>query len=302
MSGVIISNTTISRPPLKSIEGKQIGGLSGKPLFELSTQQLSLFHQMTGGAIPLIGAGGVSDAETAWAKIVAGASLVQLYSALVYKGPALVSDICAGLGQKLMQHNFLRLQDAIGSQNTKSGKYNGAAGAYKTDAPDFIFPENELSRGDSRFFVAKGDPWKFNGTASLEGKKLGAISGYTYSDVINEYIKKNQGSGKVSLVSGDKTPTQRLVSMLLSNPQRVNVVVEDLSVIAYALKQLGSPVDSLQEAGDDGKPDEGIFIAFSPKNPKSNVYAKILSDGMAELRKSGKLKILLEKYGLKDWR
>ncbi len=122
VSGVIISNTTISRPPLKSIEGKQIGGLSGKPLFELSTQQLSLFHQMTGGAIPLIGAGGVSDAETAWAKIVAGASLVQLYSALVYKGPALVSDICAGLGQKLMQHNFLRLQDAIGSQNTKSGK------------------------------------------------------------------------------------------------------------------------------------------------------------------------------------
>jgi polar amino acid transport system substrate-binding protein len=186
-------------------------------------------------------------------------------------------------------------------ENTKSGKYNGAAGAYKTDAPDFIFPESELSRGDSRFFVAKSDPWKFSGTASLEGKKLGAISGYTYSDVINEYIKKNQGSGKVSLVSGDKTPTQRLVSMLLSNPQRVNVVVEDVSVIRYALKKLGLPPESLLEAGDDGKPDEGIFIAFSPKNPKSKEYAKILSEGMTELRKSGKLKILLEKYGLKDW-
>ncbi len=122
VSAVIISNTTISRPPLKSIEAKETGGLSGKPLFELSTQQLSLFYQMTGGAIPVIGAGGVADAETAWAKIIAGASLVQLYSALVYKGPALVAEICAGLSQKLVQHNFLRLQDAVGYQNTKSGK------------------------------------------------------------------------------------------------------------------------------------------------------------------------------------
>lgn len=122
VSGVIISNTTISRPSLKSIEAKEAGGLSGKPLFDLSTRQLSLFYQMTDGAIPLIGAGGVSDAETAWAKIVAGASLVQLYSALVYKGPALVSEICMGLSQKLVQHNFLRLQDAVGSQNTKSAK------------------------------------------------------------------------------------------------------------------------------------------------------------------------------------
>ncbi len=122
VSGVIISNTTISRPDLKSFHAKETGGLSGKPLFALSTQQLSLFHQMTDGRIPLVGAGGVSDAVTAWAKIEAGASLVQLYSALVYKGPALVSEICAGLNEKLKTHNFTRLQDAVGSQNTKSGK------------------------------------------------------------------------------------------------------------------------------------------------------------------------------------
>ena len=97
VDGVIISNTTLSRPPLKSIHASETGGLSGKPLFELSTQCLAQFHQMSGGKIPLIGVGGISDAETALAKFKAGASLIQLYSALVYKGPSLVREICDGV-------------------------------------------------------------------------------------------------------------------------------------------------------------------------------------------------------------
>ncbi len=97
VDGVIISNTTLSRPPLKSIHASETGGLSGKPLFELSTQCLAQFHQMSGGKIPLIGVGGISDAETALAKFKAGASLIQLYSALVYKGPSLVREICDGI-------------------------------------------------------------------------------------------------------------------------------------------------------------------------------------------------------------
>ncbi len=99
VDGVIISNTTISRPALRSDHAKEAGGLSGKPLFQLSTRCLKDFHAMSGGKIPLIGVGGISDAETALAKIDAGASLVQLYSALVYQGPSLVNSICAGLDQ-----------------------------------------------------------------------------------------------------------------------------------------------------------------------------------------------------------
>jgi len=99
VDGVIISNTTISRPALRSDHAKETGGLSGKPLFQLSTRCLKDFHAMSGGKIPLIGVGGISDAETALAKINAGASLVQLYSALVYQGPSLVKSICAGLDQ-----------------------------------------------------------------------------------------------------------------------------------------------------------------------------------------------------------
>ncbi len=112
IDAVILSNTTISRPRLKSVHGVEAGGLSGKPLFDLSTQQLELFHKMTAGKIPLIGVGGVSDVETAWAKIRAGASLIQLYSALVYQGPALIGEICKGLEQKLKAGGLANLRDA----------------------------------------------------------------------------------------------------------------------------------------------------------------------------------------------
>jgi len=97
VDGVIVSNTTLSRPNLKSRFAAETGGLSGAPLFDLSTRCLASFHQMTDGKIPLIGVGGITSAETALAKFKAGASLVQIYSGLVYKGPALVKEICAAL-------------------------------------------------------------------------------------------------------------------------------------------------------------------------------------------------------------
>jgi dihydroorotate dehydrogenase len=122
VDGVIISNTTISRPALLSRHAHETGGLSGRPLFNLATEQLSQFYRMTGGRIPLIGVGGINDAETAWQKICAGASLIQLYSALVYKGPTLVKDICLGLESKLRAHGFTSLTQAIGFQKGDSGK------------------------------------------------------------------------------------------------------------------------------------------------------------------------------------
>jgi dihydroorotate dehydrogenase len=75
--------------------------LSGAPLFELSTRKLARLYQLTSGRLPLIGVGGVSCAETAWQKLRAGASLIQLYSALVYEGPSLARTICAGLAERL---------------------------------------------------------------------------------------------------------------------------------------------------------------------------------------------------------
>lgn len=122
VDGVIISNTTLSRPQLSSQHAHETGGLSGKPLHQLSTHQLALFYKLSNGRIPLIGVGGIHNAETAWAKIVAGASLIQLYSALVFKGPALIDEICQGLDAKLAAHGLNHIAQAVGFQNGEAGK------------------------------------------------------------------------------------------------------------------------------------------------------------------------------------
>ncbi|MBL8790856.1 MAG: quinone-dependent dihydroorotate dehydrogenase [Rhizobiales bacterium] len=119
VDAVIISNTTISRPPLRSRARDEKGGLSGRPLFGLSTRQLAKFHQLSGGKLPLVGVGGISDAETAWTKIMAGASLLQVYSALVFKGPDLVQDILDGIARKLREHHLVSLSEAVGLQSSE---------------------------------------------------------------------------------------------------------------------------------------------------------------------------------------
>ncbi|MFN0025157.1 MAG: quinone-dependent dihydroorotate dehydrogenase [Parvularculaceae bacterium] len=116
IDGLIVSNTTIARPAsLKSLHRDEKGGLSGQPLFAPSTALLREFHETLNGRLPLIGVGGVFSAEDAYAKIRAGASLVQLYTALIYKGPALVAEIVEGLPRLLKRDGFALLAEAVGA-------------------------------------------------------------------------------------------------------------------------------------------------------------------------------------------
>jgi dihydroorotate dehydrogenase len=116
IDGLIVSNTTVARPASlqEAALAKEAGGLSGRPLFEPSTRILAQTALRVEGRIPLIGVGGVDSAEAAWAKIRAGASLVQLYSALVYKGPALIGDIKRGLLRELEKSGLPSLHQAVG--------------------------------------------------------------------------------------------------------------------------------------------------------------------------------------------
>ncbi|MCJ8142778.1 quinone-dependent dihydroorotate dehydrogenase [Ancylobacter sp. A5.8] len=114
IDGLIVSNTTISRPPtLRSAHKGETGGLSGRPLFPLATRMLAETYVRADGAFPLIGAGGIDSPETALAKIEAGASLIQLYSALVYEGLGLAERIKAGLSTRLA-HEKLPLAALVG--------------------------------------------------------------------------------------------------------------------------------------------------------------------------------------------
>lgn len=115
IDGMIVSNTTIARSPLLiSPQARESGGLSGKPLFAASTRVLAQTYQRVEGQFPLVGVGGVQDAETAFSKLEAGASLIQLYSALVYHGPNLVAEINKGLAQRLEAEGLADLSAVIG--------------------------------------------------------------------------------------------------------------------------------------------------------------------------------------------
>jgi dihydroorotate dehydrogenase len=121
IDGMIVSNTTIERPPgLRSRHAVENGGLSGRPLFRASTALLADMYRLTEGKLPLIGVGGISSAADAYAKICAGASLVQLYTALVYDGPALVSRIKTGLVELLDRDGYASIAQAVGSSRTRT--------------------------------------------------------------------------------------------------------------------------------------------------------------------------------------
>ncbi|WP_405048149.1 quinone-dependent dihydroorotate dehydrogenase [Flexibacterium corallicola] len=115
LDGFIISNTTISRPDLlDKVQAKETGGLSGAPLFRLSTVVLAKARRLAGPELPIIGVGGIDSGESAWAKITAGANLVQLYSGMVYKGAGLIQEINDYLIEQLDQKGLSNLQDAVG--------------------------------------------------------------------------------------------------------------------------------------------------------------------------------------------
>jgi len=117
IDGLIISNTTISRDGIPAKWQEQAGGLSGRPLFEKSTDVLRDMYKLTEGKIPLIGVGGISSAEDAYAKIKAGASLVQVYTAFIYQGFKLVYEINKGLKELLEKDGYTNISDAVGCDN-----------------------------------------------------------------------------------------------------------------------------------------------------------------------------------------
>ncbi|MEZ5911640.1 MAG: quinone-dependent dihydroorotate dehydrogenase [Paracoccaceae bacterium] len=115
IDGVIATNTTLSRDGLASRHRDEAGGLSGAPLFEASTRILARFSELTAGRLPLVGVGGVGSAEQAYQKIRAGASAVQLYSAMVYGGLSLVGEIARGLDALLARDGFANVAEAVGT-------------------------------------------------------------------------------------------------------------------------------------------------------------------------------------------
>jgi dihydroorotate dehydrogenase len=116
IDALIVANTTVSRPALRSRHGGQEGGLSGRPLKPLALEALRRFRSASGGQIPLIGVGGIENSDDAWERIRAGASLVQLYSAMVFEGPTIARNIAIGLIGRLEREGMRSIAEAVGTE------------------------------------------------------------------------------------------------------------------------------------------------------------------------------------------
>jgi dihydroorotate dehydrogenase len=122
IAGIVATNTTVERPHASDPAIKRVyaeaGGLSGRPLRARSTEIIRHLYRQTKGSLPIIGVGGIFNAEDAWEKITAGAALVQLYTGLVYEGPGITRQIVTGLRQRLETSGFTSLKDAVGTRET----------------------------------------------------------------------------------------------------------------------------------------------------------------------------------------
>lgn len=177
--------------------------------------------------------------------------------------------------------------------DTRENKFNAVAGALQTDAPDFIFPESSVIMQKSCFFTKNRKSKYQSDLKFLEGQTLGIVKDYTYGNPLDDYVKTHEKS--VDAVFGTNT-TQNLFLKLISN--KIQVFVEDKSVADYFLFSEKN-IEGTNEIINAGclKP-EPLYIAFSPKNPKSKEYADIFSKGVTKLAEKKELQKIFSKYGL----
>ncbi len=148
----------------------------------------------------------------------------------------------------------------------------------------------------NHFVIRKGDSWRFTSIKSLQGIRLGCTQDYNYGESLNTYIAENRGSDTTQSIAGNNVVERNLKKLLI---HRIDAYVEDWNVIRYTAKKMGI-IDKIDHGGRQGTPID-LYIAFSPVNPNSLMYAKLLSDGLMKMRKSGELAKILEKYSVIDW-
>ena len=182
-------------------------------------------------------------------------------------------------------------------QEAKAGKANGVLGANRGDVPGFILPSLAIGNSANYFWALKDSKFNYQSIELLKDKKIGVINGYSYGgDEIDLPIQKKNKSFVV--VSGDKALSQ-LIKMAAA--KRIDAFIENPNVLQYVLSTMPEYKDKFQIVSKNMGSDPDLFIAFSPANPNSKKYADLLSEGMKTIRKNGKLKAILARYGMVDW-
>jgi len=180
---------------------------------------------------------------------------------------------------------------------TMSGLYDGAVGSTRVEGAGLVFPEQELSHYQVSFYVRNDSNWRFADESSLAGVTVGAARGYDYTGMLNRYLEDNEHNpARVQMLAGDY-PLRQNIRKLLSG--RIDVLVSNEGSFRFVARELGV-LDQLKLAGHASEVSK-CYIAFSPATPTGWQYAEILSQGIESLRHSGRLAIILARYGLSDW-
>lgn len=176
----------------------------------------------------------------------------------------------------------------------KAGKILGVIGELKSGEPQLFFHKSELGLDSDCYFTSADDPWVFKNSDSLKGRKIGSVQDYSYGDVFTKFAKANPGSIVTSFGSdSSKSNIQRLIY------KRIDTIIENPNVVANFLR-INFPNEKIVNKGCSRS--EALFVAFYPKANRNEEFAKMIDDGIYQLRKNGELKKLLNKYNLTDWK
>lgn len=184
---------------------------------------------------------------------------------------------------------------------TKDGKFDAVVGANRGDVPGFVLPENSSGANINYFWALKKSQFEYKNIDSVKNKKIGVINGYSYGGDELDIPIKNHHHSFVILPGNDALT--KIIKMIEAG--RIDAFVENPYVLQNLLKtDLKQFQNTLKPVSKNIVTDPELFIAFTPAKTKKETsvkYAKILSDGLTKLRKSGRLKVILDKYEIKDW-
>ncbi|MBX7058585.1 MAG: transporter substrate-binding domain-containing protein [Leptospirales bacterium] len=198
-----------------------------------------------------------------------------------------------------IQVDYALMNWARAIEETRDGKFSAIVGAYKSDAPDFIFPAEEIGRSRDIFMVQRGNRWRYRGPNSLAETKLGVVHEYGYGEEVDAYVEANRSNpDRIEVVYGDRGLDQNMRKLVLD---RIGATVENETRMRYFLHRNPDIAAQVEAAGSPGV-QQRTYIGFSPKRSDSAELAALLDDGIRQLRSSGRLARILEAYGLGDWK
>jgi polar amino acid transport system substrate-binding protein len=175
---------------------------------------------------------------------------------------------------------------------TRRGKLNAIACCYKEEARDFIFPKEEVGDSINRFYSLR--PFKYSGVSSLKGLRIGVVKDYFYGEVVDKFLENN----KLKIEQAKLEPVKANFKML--NRSRLDLVIANEYVAKSVIKRLN--LNNIYASKKSLESSKKLWLCFSPNSPDSNKYSKIYSKGIEKFRSNGKLKRILMKYGLQDWK